>query len=108
MTIKEFEIQYALGSLSIEALEKLADSKTSKKVLSILATDKGWVVRSYIAMNPNTPKEVLIELSKDGDTNVRYWVASNPNAPKDILEKLSTDDNSDVRFSVARALIKER
>ena len=73
MTIKEFEIQYALGSLIGDMKEKLAK-------------------------NTNTPIEVLKILSTDKDSGVRYWVASNPNTPIEVLKVLSTDEYRWVRY----------
>ena len=78
MTIKEIEIQYALGSLTDDMKYKLAEnSNTPKEVLTILSTDEYWYVRCNVAENPNTPKEVLIKLSKDKDYYVRCRVAEN-------------------------------
>ena len=72
MTNKEIEIQLALGSLSWEDKLKLAKSKrTSKKILTILSTDKNRWVRWEVAYNPNTPKEVLKKLSADNYWDVR-------------------------------------
>ena len=46
MTIKEFEIQLALGSLTEDMKDKLAiDGRTSKKILTILSKDKDDGVR---------------------------------------------------------------
>ncbi len=92
MTAKEFEMQYALGSLSYEQLYKIAHNpNTSKKVLKILSTDEDWYVRWRVAENPNTPKEILIKLSKDKNEDVRWRVAHSPNTPKEVLKILSTD-----------------
>ena len=94
MTIKEIKIQLALGTLSYDMKIKLAYNKrTSKKILTILSTDKHWHVRSYVADNSNTPVEVLTKLSKDKDFWVRAWVARNPNTSKEVLTKLSKDKN---------------
>ena len=80
MTIKEFEIQYALGSLTDEMKYKLAyNSNTSKEILTILSKDEENYVRWRVAFNPNTPKEALTILSKDKDSGVRWRVAMNPN-----------------------------
>ena len=76
MTIKEFDIQYALGSLT-------------------------YIIKRDLAYNPNTPKEILIILSKDEDWFVRCRVVQNPNTPKEILTRLSTDKDSSVRWRVA-------
>ena len=88
MTIKEFEIQYALGTLTDDMKLKLACNKrTSKKILTILSTDK-WRVRCCVAGNPNTPKEVLVKLSTDEDWGVRWYVAGNHNTPKEVRKQL--------------------
>ena len=84
MTIKEFEIQIALGSLTDDMKYELATNfNTPTEVLTQLSTDKSWYVRWRVADNPNTPKEVLKILSKDKDSIVRYRVVNNPNAPTD-------------------------
>ena len=86
MTIKEFEIQLALGTLSYDMKYKLANNKkTSKEVLTILSTDEYWLIRCYVAENSNTPVEVLKVLSTDENASVRSSVAYNP---KEILKKL--------------------
>ncbi|KKM06874.1 hypothetical protein LCGC14_1739580 [marine sediment metagenome] len=73
MTIKEFEIQYALGSLSEYTKDQLAyDSDTSKGILIILSTDKNYSIRYRVAGNFNTPKEVLTKLSVDKDWYVKW------------------------------------
>ena len=103
MTIKEFEIQLALGSLTGKMKRELARNKrTLKKILTILSTDEYWYIRYGVAKNPNTPKEVLTTLSTDEDKDVRCRVADNRNTPKKILTKLSTDEDRDVRSWVAR------
>jgi len=75
MTIKEFEIQLALGTLSEDDKYRMARSiKTSKKILAILATDERWWVRCWIAGNPDTPVNVLKILATDEDnSSVIYW-----------------------------------
>ena len=89
MTIKEFEIQLALGSLTDEMKYDLAYNKrTSKKILTILSTDKDGWIRWNVAKNSNTPKEVLIILSTDEDWCVRRRVAYNPNTPTEVAVKL--------------------
>jgi len=108
MTIKEFEIQLALGSLSIDDKMKLADNKrTSKKILTILSTDKYWTIRSRVADNKRTSKKILTILSKDEHWAVRYGVANNHNTPIEVLKILSTDKDSEVRYW-ALELIGER
>ena len=98
MTIKEIEIQLALGSLSIKDKIKLADNPSAPVgILKKLSTDKDIIVRYHVANNPGAPKEVLKILSKDKYWYVRYWVVRNPNTPMDILKKLSTDENKNVR-----------
>ena len=94
MTIKEFEIQLALGSLTYGMKLKLARNKrTSKEILTTLSTDKNMYVRWNVADNPNTPEEVLTILSTDEDNSVRYNVANNSNTPTEVLTILSTDED---------------
>ena len=69
MTTKEFEMQLALGSLSIDDKIKLADNY-NKRVLTILSTDEYWYIRCKVAANPNTPIKVLTKLLKDKDYTV--------------------------------------
>ena len=72
MTIKEFEVQKALGLLTYGMKIELAKNKrTSKEVLIILSTDKSWQVRYSIASNSNTPTKVLTKLLKDKDEMIR-------------------------------------
>ena len=78
MTIKEFEIQLALGTLTYHMKIELANNKrTSKKILTILSTDKHWNVRYCVAINKRTSKEVLTILSKDKNWYVRYLAGKN-------------------------------
>ena len=98
MTIKEFEIQLASGTLSYSMKIELVENKrTSKKILTILSKDKDKDrrVRYWVADNSNTPKEALTILSKDEDNSVRYRVANNSNTPKEVLKKLSKDEIAD-------------
>lgn len=59
MTIKEFEIQLALGSLTYSMSAELAyNFDTPKEILTILFTDGDWLIRHWILNNPNyTSKE---------------------------------------------------
>jgi len=93
MTIKEFEIQYALGSMSDTCRVNLAIHKrTAKKILTILSTNEYWYVRCQVAGNLNTPVKILVALSKDvHHASVRIYVRENPNTPKEIIEKLLKD-----------------
>ncbi len=71
MAIKEIEVQLALGSLPWDDKVRLARNKrTSKKILTILSTDKDWYVRYYVAYNSNTPVKVLTELLNDKTNTV--------------------------------------
>ena len=52
MTIKEFEIQLALGLMSTDMKIDLAcNPNTSKKILTILSTDENWSVRHWAVKN---------------------------------------------------------
>ena len=79
MTIKEFKVQYALGTLT-------------------------WQMKTELVNNPNTPVEILTKLSKDKDSYIRYWVAENPNTPKEVLERLLHDEDWIVRCKADRIL----
>jgi len=109
MTTKEFKIQYALGSLSVDDLLTLAYSfNTSKCILTQLSEDKRWNIRSWVAENRNTPIKVLEELAKDEETHVLYWLVENPNTPIKVLEKLSKDENLAVKRHAAVYLNNRR
>lgn len=98
MTIKEFKIQYALGTLPVEYMMKLARIKrTSKFILTALAESKNWRVRCLVASNLNTPVSMLEQLSKDKIRFVRGNVAMNLNTPKKIIKQLSKDRSRYVR-----------
>ena len=87
MTIKEIEIQLALGSLTNDmklGLMILGNKRTSKKILTILSTDEYWLVRARVAGNLDTPKEVLVKLSTDEDGYVRWKAKRNFNIPRRI------------------------
>ena len=71
MTIKEIEVQLALGTLSTNDKMNLAMKRnTPKWVLTALSKDKDSEVRSRVAYNPGTPVEILKILSKDKN----WWV----------------------------------
>ena len=109
MTIKEFEIQLALGSLSYNDKVNLARNlRTSKKILTILSKDKNWYVRCDTANNPNTPIEILTKLSKDKDWWVRCRVASNLNTPKKVLIKLATNGKEPISYCAIKNLSKRK
>ncbi len=94
LTVKEFKIQLALGSISQVMKEALVDynsGSTFKGILTILSNDKDWVIRAGVALHENTPIRILKKLSKDSEDQVRYWVACNPNTSIKVLEKLSKD-----------------
>ena len=78
MTIKELEIQLALGSLPRDDKVDLAyEFGTPIKILAILSKDKDRMVRYFVAKNINTPKEILIILSKDKYWDTRHYARKN-------------------------------
>jgi len=97
MTDKEFEFQYALGTLSYDDLLKIASRSLSKYILTTLSKDEDRDVRKWVALNPYTPINVLIELSYDKNWIVRYWLADNPLLPKEVLIRLSRDSRISAR-----------
>ncbi len=73
MTVKEFKIQYALGSLSYRMKLHLAIlSNTPKKILTMLSRDKAEGVKYWVALNPKAPEEVLKILLKDKCHHIVY------------------------------------
>ena len=94
MTIKEFEIQLALGTLTYNMKIDLAcNPNTPEKVLTILSTDKYWCVRYDIAENPNTPKRILTKLLADEDWAVRKIAIHQSQRGVDSVERLNAKDN---------------
>ena len=99
MTIKEFKIQYALGTISYKDKIDIADNTTSKEMLTYLSRDEDWYVRALITKNRVVSKKILMELSKDEDWGVKSSVASNKNTPTEILTELSKDKNRYVKMA---------
>ena len=97
MTIKEFKTQLALGSLSLDDLEKLAyNPKTSKGILILLSNlskeEESWEIQEQLACNPSTPAEVLTELSStEGMFNMAIVesIAGNTSTPIETLNRLA-------------------
>jgi len=105
MTEKEFKFQYALGALSEDALESIAEKSTSKYILTTLSKNDIWYIRGHVAENPNTPVKVLTNLSNDKDWFIRKLIAQHPNTPVEVLTKLAEDEEWRVKFWVTKALI---
>jgi len=96
MTVKEFRIQYALGSLSTDNLKELAKNKrTAKKILTILSTNEDLFVVCGVAANPNTPARAIkntyitskLWSHKKGGL-IRYGIATNLSTPVNLLKQL--------------------
>jgi len=105
MTIKEFKMQYALGSLSRYMLLGIANCpSTSGEILTILSRNKDYWVRHHVAANQNTPARALTKLSNAHEEGIRVWVASNRHTTKKVLEKLVNDKNEVVRKNAQRTL----
>lgn len=64
MTDKEFEYQYALGTLSFDDLVYEAMTSTSKKVLTKLAFQESSWIRHWVAINPHSPLKVKVFLTE--------------------------------------------
>ena len=57
MTIKEFEIQYALGSLPYSIKRDIVlNDNTPAKILEILSTDESWFIRNIAANTLDSKK----------------------------------------------------
>ena len=77
MTIKEFEIQLALGTLTNDMKLDLALKSTSTKVLTKLSKTKDLLIIIRIAHNPNTPKHILRRLSRDKLESIKHFARAN-------------------------------
>ena len=104
MTVKEFKVQYALGSLSTDNLNKLAKNKrTAKTILTILSTNENITVKCKVAANLNTPAKALENIYRATEklpsnmsgrgSLIRYGIATNPSTPISLLEKLASMDH---------------
>jgi len=108
MTDKEIEIQYALGSLPIKMLWKLAyNKKTSPRILDVLSDDEDLNMISNIAYNPNTPEHTLFKIFRKyanyhPGESFGYDLSRNPSTPVKLLVKLSKSRHSAIRSNVAR------
>ena len=72
MTIKEFEIQLALGTAPASVQHHFAiRPDTPTKILTKLVSSKHHFVRWSIACNYNTSNETLVELVKDSSDLIR-------------------------------------
>ncbi len=90
-------------SLSFDETIKLAKNpNTLPETLKVLATDKDYWVRRWVAQNPNTPVETLKVLATDENSGVRFPVARHPKTPTETLKVLATDKDFYVRYCVAQ------
>jgi len=106
MTVKEFKIQYVLGTLSWNIKCDIAENiNTFVEILKILTgKDEHLADRLCVANNSTAPIELLKILSTDVHWWVRNAVADNPNTPKDILILLKADDDPAVAKSAQKRL----
>ncbi|KKM03238.1 hypothetical protein LCGC14_1776460 [marine sediment metagenome] len=94
MTIKEFKIQLALGSLTYTALRALATSpKTHKKILDKLSTDEEWNVRVAVASNINTPLDVLKNMTQAEVSLIRWTARETIKCIKTMKRKSKKNQN---------------
>ena len=115
MKLKEFKIQYALGTIAIDKLQDMAACvDTSKQILTILSTDVNEYIRECVGYNKNTPIKVLAKLAKDEVWSVKFNVADNPTTPIKILNRLMSAKYSDdnhihqiLMVSIASRLFKQ-
>ena len=102
MTVKEFKIQCALGTLSEDDRWQLAfDKHTAKGILAIIAKDHAWRIRRFVAHNANTSFKVLMALAKDEDVDVKIGVANNHSTPLKVLKVLAKDNDPYVKYHIA-------
>jgi len=67
-----------------EKLQLAQNPNTSTETLAVLATDKDYLVRFWVALNSNTSTETLSILATDENYWVRRWVVKHPNATEMI------------------------
>ena len=100
MTIKEFKVQYALGTLSYgDKMGMAGTPSTSKGILTILSREKNHWIRVKVAYNVSTPIKILTKLSKDESSSVRCWIARNRHTTIEVLTELSEDEDMGTRDS---------
>lgn len=69
-----------ITNLGVDELKSLAEhSNTPPETLTLLAHDKVWQVRYWVANSPNTSLETLRKLANDVDKSVRRAAVENPN-----------------------------
>jgi len=99
MTVEEFKVQCALGTLSKNKLYSMASNKsTNKKILDILSRNKDIYIRIEVGNNSNTSKETLKTLSKDKTESVRWYVSRNPNVPRKALKEMVLSEGTKIWF----------
>ncbi len=99
-SINDTSIQ-KLGELS---RMKLAEDSDSEEILRLLAKDESYLVRRYVADNPDSPKDILSMLAQDEDTIVRTLADINrEDSSIDNIELLARDKDPKVRRAVAES-----
>lgn len=74
-------------------LAKAKDPDSSPEVLSLLAKDRFWFVRDFVASNIKTPRDSLELLCNDADFRVRIEAAKNLlEQSRDNHHKVSLND----------------
>jgi len=106
MTVKEFKVQYSLGTMSSGACVDWIYSMNHPHripgyLLATLSKNDSWRVRRATAHHENTPISVLRELSTDKILEVRMSVASNQRTPSEILDKLAIGTGYQLKDRVA-------
>lgn len=99
-SIQEFEVQFALGTVSEEILGEIAyDEETPEEILDLLATQcESRGVKISLCENRSTPGHAINAiLKKDTHNRICEAAANNPNATEDILITIlthSTDEDT--------------
>ena len=98
MTLKEFNIQRALGAFNVRDRVMLAENKdTCESILKLLGGDKILVVRTAVARNTSTPAVTLALLSCYDEVSICIQISRNTSTPTDVLRALAISRWSDVR-----------
>jgi len=71
------------ADMVISAIENwrqwVAIHTADQEILSVLASDQHWAVRSSVAQNANTPVDTLTAMASDKDSDVRRSAINNKN-----------------------------
>jgi len=107
MTVKEFRVHLALGTLTYTAKHSIAlDDSTSRSMLKVLIDHEETLgfniqITQAVLAHGNIARNILRKFSTHRYVWFRCEVARNLRTPRDVLKKLSKDESTNVRNAVA-------